>query len=115
MKNTISRILAGAIVAAGTMFAGAFNDVNVTLPHDVVIGSSTLRAGAYTLSPVAMSDGIDYFIVRGKGTAPVILPAQKTEGDTATKTSVTLSEADGVWHFDKLSIEGESAGFELGK
>jgi hypothetical protein len=61
------------------------------------------------------SDGIDYFVVRGVNTAPIVLPTQKVEGNTATKTAVSFSEQGDTWRFEKLSVEGENTSYEFGK
>jgi hypothetical protein len=113
MTNFFSRIAISGILAAGALFAAQINDLKVTLPHAVTVGSTTLPSGAYTISPMEMSDGSEYFVVRGDKTGPVVLQAQRIEGATATKTQVTISESGDTWRFDKLLIEGESTGYEF--
>jgi hypothetical protein len=113
MTSFLSRIAIGGILAAGAIFAAQINDLKVTLPHDVTVGSVTLPSGTYTISPMEGVDGTEYFVVRGSKTSPVVLPAQRTEGDVAAKTSVTLTETGNQWHFGKLLIEGETSGYEF--
>jgi hypothetical protein len=113
MTNFLSRIAIGGLLAAGSIFAAQINDLKVTLPHDVTVGSVTLPSGTYTISPMEVGDGTEYFVVRGSKTGPVVLPVQRTEGDVAAKTAVTLTENGSQWHFDKLSIQGESSGYEF--
>jgi hypothetical protein len=113
MTNFLSRIAIGSILAAGAMFAAQINDLTITLPHAVTVGSTTLPSGTYTLSPMEMGDGAEYFVVRGSKTGPVVLQTQKTEGETATKTAVTLTEDGDTWKFGSLSIEGAASGYEF--
>jgi hypothetical protein len=116
MNKFFSRIMMTGIVAAGAMFAAPINEITVTLPHAVTVGSTTLPGGTYTMSPMEMSDGAEYFVVRGAKTEPLILSAQKSEDEAAAKkTEVSFSEAGGTWHFGKLSIEGEKTSYELGE
>ena len=112
MKNTLSIILAGGILAASAMFASPLNEVTVNVPHEVTVGSTVLPAGAYTMLPYETSNGAEFFIVRSNNTA-LVVPVQKVEGESATKTSVTFSEDGGAWHLGKLSIEGETTSYEF--
>src|SRR5580704_9525291 len=112
MTNFLSRIAIGCILAAGAMFAAQPN-LTITLPHAVTVGSTTLPSGTYTLSPMEMGDGAEYFVVRGSKTGPVVLQTQKTEGETATKTAVTLTEEGDTWKFGSLFIESAETGYEI--
>jgi hypothetical protein len=116
MNKLFSRIIMTGIVAAGAMFAASFEEITVTLPHAVTVGSTTLQTGTYTLSPMEMSDGGEYFIVRGANTSPVVIPVQKSESlAAAKKTELTLSDTTTGWHLDKLTIQGETTSYELGE
>jgi len=116
MNSLFSRIAISGILAAGAMFAASMNDLTVTLPHAVSVGSTTLPGGTYTISPMETRDGAEYFVVRGRGTAPVILTAQKTDSAVeAPKTEITLSETGDTWKLDKLVIQGETTGYEFQK
>jgi hypothetical protein len=77
MKNFISRIALCGTLAAGAIFAGQINEVKVTLPHSVTVGSTTLPSGSYTISAIEMAAGDEYFVVRGEKMAPVVLSAMK--------------------------------------
>src|SRR5258708_33741958 len=113
MNSFFSRIAISGILAAGAMFGASLNELKVTLPHGVTGGPTTLPSGTYTISPLETGDGTEYFVVRGSGISPVVLPAQKTEGEAASKTAVTFSESGDTWHFEKLSIEGEKTAYEF--
>jgi hypothetical protein len=114
MNKLFSRLMITGIAAAAAMFAAPINDITVTLPHAVTVGSTTLPSGTYTLSPIEMSDGAEYFVVRGEKTEPLILSTQKTEDRTAAKkTEVTLSGSGENWHLDKVLIEGQNTSYEL--
>jgi hypothetical protein len=116
MNKLFSRIMMTGIVAGGAMFAASINEITVTLPHAVTVGSTILPSGTYTLSPMDVGDGAGYFVVRGENTSPVVLSAQKSEDlDAAKKTEVTLSETGNTWHFGKLAIEGNKTSYELGE
>lgn len=116
MNKLFSRMIMTGIVAAGAMFAASFNEITVTLPHPVTVGSTTLQAGTYTLSPMEMSDGGEYFVVRGENATPVVIPVQKSDNLTAAKkTEITMSETATGWHFDKLTVQGDSTSYELGE
>ena len=114
MKNTFALLFAGAVLAAGTLFAAPINDLTVTLPHVVTVGSTTLPAGTYTMTPMESSDGTGFFVVRGANVSPVVLPVQKVEGESAARTAVTLTESGDTWRMDKLSIQGETTAYEFG-
>jgi hypothetical protein len=116
MNSLFSRMAIGGILAAGAMFAASMNDLTVTLPHAVTVGSATLPSGTYTISPVETRDGGEFFVVRGNGTSPIVLQAMKTDcAEPAAKTQVTLTESGDTWRLDKLSIQGESTAFEFQK
>jgi hypothetical protein len=116
MKNLISRIAFGGILAAASMFAAQIGDLKVTLPHSVTVGSTTLPSGTYTISAVEMAAGDEYFVVRGEKTTPVVLPAMKAENDTtAEKTAITFAHDGDTWRFEKISIAGESTSYEFGR
>jgi hypothetical protein len=79
----VSGLTAVVIVSglmAGGLFAGQPNRVNVTLPHAVTVGSTTLPSGTYSISSLEMSDG-EYFVIRGEGTPAVTLPATKIDSE----------------------------------
>lgn len=116
MNSLFSRMAIGGILAAGAMFAASMNDLTITLPHAVSVGATTLPSGTYTISPMETSDGTEYFVMRGNKMSPVVLPAQKTDSPVAaSKTEVTLTETGDTWKLDKLSIQGETTGFEFQK
>lgn len=117
MNTTFSRILAGGILAVGAMFAAPVNDVTITLPHAVTVGATTLPSGTYTMTPIETSLGTDYFVVRAANSstkaAPIMIQVQRVEGDTAAKTSVSFSESGNTWRFGKLSLEGQTTGYQF--
>jgi hypothetical protein len=113
MTNFLSRIAISGILAAGAMFAANLKDLTVTLPHAVTVGSTTLPSGTYTITPLEMADGSEYFVVRGSKTGPVVLSAQRIDSDAAAKTAVTLTESGDTWRLDRLSIEGDTTGYEF--
>ena len=115
MNKLFSRIAIGGILAAGAMFAAQLNDLKVTLPHTVTVGSTTLPSGTYTIRPVEMSNGDEFFVVRGEKMSPVVLQAQKIDGATAAKTQITFSEEGDTWHFDTLAIAGDATAYEFTK
>jgi hypothetical protein len=116
MNSLFSRIAIGGILAAGAIFAASMNDLTVTLPHAVTVGSTTLPSGTYTISPMEIGDGTEYFVVRGNKMSPLVLPATKIDSSVAApKTEVTLTESGDTWRLDKLSFEGEKTGFEFQK
>jgi hypothetical protein len=125
MKNAFSRmsykcasifgaavLMGGAAVLTGSAaLAGQLNEIKVTLPHPVTVGSATLPVGEYTIDSFEMG-GQEFFIVRGEHTPAVTLLSERVDAD-ADKTQVTLSKDGDQWHFDKLTIEGESQAFQL--
>jgi hypothetical protein len=98
---------------ACALFAAAPNTVTVTLPHAVTVGSATLPSGQYTISGMEMSDGKEYFVVRGAKTAPVTLKAQKIDAADGSKTQVIFSRDGEAWHFEKLFLEGDGTAYEF--
>jgi len=102
----------GGALLAGSLFAG--QTVNVTLPHAVTVGSTTLPSGQYSLTTMEMSDGNEYFVVRGQN-ASVTIQAQKIDSNQADKTHVVFSKDGDTWHFDRLYIEGDLTAYEFGR
>ncbi len=97
---------------AGALLAGNVNEISVTLPHAVAVGSTTLPSGHYTLSSFEMG-AEEYFIVRSdRGAAVATLQAQPIDGD-GTTTKVVFSKDGDVWHFDKLELAGDGAGYQF--
>jgi membrane peptidoglycan carboxypeptidase len=115
LTNRVAQVVLGGILAAGAMFAAKLNDITVTLPHSVTVGSSTLPAGTYTMSPMEMSEGTEYFVIRGAKTNPVVISTVKVEGDVAARSQVQISESNGAWRLDKLSVEGDTTSYEFAK
>jgi hypothetical protein len=118
MKNAFSRMsskcalmIGAGVLMAGGLFAGQINEITVTLPHAVSVGSTTLPAGQYVISSFEMG-GEEIFIVRGNHTPVVTLLSERTGGD-AGKTQVTLSKDGDQWHFDKLSVEGDNSTYQF--
>ena len=99
----------------GSAMFAASNSVTVTLPHAVTVGSTTLPSGQYTMSPIEMVDGNEYFVVRGGKTPAVTLQAQRIDPSNDSTTHVVLSRDGDNWRFGKLFVEGESAGYEFVK
>jgi hypothetical protein len=98
---------------ACALFAASPTTVTVTLPHAVTVGSATLPTGQYTISSVEMSDGNEYFVVRGAKTAPVTLQAQRIDAADSNKTHVIFSRDGESWHFGKLFLEGDGTAYEF--
>ena len=115
MGRTCASVLFGGVLVAGAMFAGSPNTITVTLPHSVTIGSKTLPSGQYTMSPVEMNDGNEYFVVRGEKMPAVTLQAQRIDPSDDNKTRLILSKDGDNWHFEKLFVEGDQIGYEFVK
>jgi hypothetical protein len=118
MKNAFSRmgrtcasLLAGGVLMAGAMLANQINEVTVTLPHAVTVGSTTLPAGQYVIGNIEMG-GEEFFVVRGDHTPVVTLKSEREPNET-DKTEVVLSKDGDQWHFDKLTIAGEGETFRF--
>ena len=78
------------------------------------VGSTTLPSGEYTISTILMSDGDEYFIVRGDHTPTVTLQAQKIDAETGVnQTEVVFSKDGSAWHFEKLFLKGDSTGYQF--
>ena len=118
MKNAFSRmgrmcasVTFGGALIAGAMFAGNINQVSVTLPHEVTVGSVVLASGHYTMSSFEMG-GEEVFVVRGDNGKAVTLAAQNVQNDSSPeKTEVVFSKEGNSWHFDKLVIAGEGQSY----
>jgi hypothetical protein len=120
MKNAFSRMglkcasmVFGGVLMAGALLAGSVNQISVTLPHDVAVGSTVLPSGHYTISGYEMG-GEEYFLVRGDHGSAVTLPAQAVQTGESTKTEVIFSNDGNVWHFEKLLISGQTGYHFLG-
>lgn len=104
-------VFGGAVIASG-LLASEPSRIQVTLPHAVTVGSTTLPSGKYTLSNLDMADG-EYFVVRGEGTPIVTLQAMRVEPDQSDKTQVIFSQDGDKWHFEKLFIQGDGVGYQF--
>ncbi|MES1258615.1 MAG: hypothetical protein ABUS51_09295 [Acidobacteriota bacterium] len=122
MKNAFVRfgqtcvsVVIGSGLIAGALLAGEVNRVIVTLPHAVTVGSVTLPVGEYTLTSMDMSDGDQYFIVRGDHTPTVTLQTQKIDApvDGSKKTEVVFTQDGAAWHFEKLFVQGDTTGYQF--
>lgn len=118
MKNAFMRFgltcVFGGLLGVSALFAGQVNRVTLTLPHAVQVGSTTLPSGEYTISTILMSDGDEYFIVRGDHTPTVTLQAQKIDAETGVnQTEVVFSKDGSAWHFEKLFLKGDSTGYQF--
>jgi len=105
-------VIAGGLMAGGLLAA---NPVKVNLPHSVMVGSISLPTGEYTISPLNMSDGQEYFVVRGDHGPAVTLPAQRIDADNqeSGRTQVIFAQDGDQWRFDRLFIEGDDTGFQF--
>jgi len=120
MTNAFSRIgrMCASVVFGGGLLAGssfAAQTINVTLPHAVTVGSTTLPSGQYTLTTLEMTDGNEYFVVRGQNTPTLTMQAQRVDVNQDEKTRMVLSKDGDTWHFDKLYVEGDSNAYEFSK
>jgi len=111
MSLKCASLLAGGVLMTGAMLAGQINEVKVTLPHAVTVGSTVLPAGQYQITNFEMG-GQDFFIVRGDHTPTVTLPSERIEGET-DKTEVVLSKDGDQWHFDRMTVAGEGATYQF--
>ena len=99
---------------AGALLAGNVNEISVTIPHTVEVGSTTLPSGHYTLSSFEMG-AEEYFVLRtDRGAAVATLQAQPIDNDSDGKQTKLVFSKDGdVWHFDKLELAGVGASFQF--
>ncbi len=79
------------------------------------MGSATLPVGQYTISGMEMSDGNEYFVVRGAQTAPVTLQARRIDATDGGKTQVIFSREGESWHFENLFLDGNGTAYEFKK
>lgn len=120
MKNAFSRVgrtcahvamVSGLLT--GALFAASPDQVNVTLPHAITVGSTTLPSGEYTISSLNMSEGDNYFLIRSANGSAVTMQVQKIDSPDPDKTQVVLSKDGDTWHIDKMFIQGENAGYQF--
>jgi hypothetical protein len=120
MKNAFSRLgytcAAAALFCAATSIASAatMNRITVNLPEDTVAGSSTLAAGAYTITDVEPAGGVHVFVFRGENGKLVTLQAGTiAQASESSKTSLVLSRRGSEFRLNKILIEGSSLGYEF--
>jgi hypothetical protein len=111
VSGLVSVIIGGGLIAGGLMAASPTR-INVTFPHAVTVGSTTLPSGNYTISTLDMSDG-EYFVIRGEGALVVTLQAMKIDPDQLDKTQVIFSQDGDTWHFEKLFVQGDGTGYQF--
>ncbi|MDE3194854.1 MAG: hypothetical protein KGN84_00805 [Acidobacteriota bacterium] len=111
--KTCASVVLGGVLMAGAMFAATPAPISVTLPHAVTVGSTTLPSGQYTITRVPMSDGNEYFVVRGQNTPAVTLQAQRIYMDDGNETRLVFSKDGDTWHFDKLYMGNDQSGYEF--
>lgn len=115
MSSKCVLTLATAALMAGVLFAAPINEVKFSLPHAVSVGSTTLPVGAYTITSFEMGEE-EVFIVRGEHTPAVTLISERVDSGSdkaADKTHVTLSKDGDIWHFEKLTVEGEASAYQF--
>lgn len=116
MKNAFARmgskcasLLAGGVLLAGITFAAQINEITVTLPHAVTVGSTVLPVGQYTINSFEMG-GEQVFVFRGEHISPVTLISERVDGSD-DKTELLLTKDGDQWHFDKLLVAGSGTAF----
>jgi hypothetical protein len=104
-----------AIIAAGLVAGAAFGaTLTVTLPQSVIVGSTTLASGQYTVSESSMADGNSLFVFRSeKGDATVAVATKNGDPAVEQKTEFVLANEGGTLHLDKVFIAGESVGYQF--
>jgi type IV secretory pathway TrbL component len=117
LKNIGTKVF-GAMIAAGLVAGAAFaadgTTVTVTLPQAVVLGSTTLASGQYTITESSMANGSDVFVFRsGKGDVATAMAMRSANPAVDQKTEVVLTNDHGTLHVDKLFIAGNSAGYQF--
>ena len=108
----LASVVIGGGLLAGGLLASDGNRIDLTLPHAVTIGSTTLPSGNYTVSTLDMGEG-EYFVVRGQGTPTVTLRAVKIDAEASDKTRFIFSQDGDTWHFEKLFVQGDDAGYQF--
>ncbi len=111
MSSKCALTIGAGVLMVGGLFAGQINEITVTLPHAVSVGSTTLPAGHYVFSSFEMG-GEEMFIVRGDHTPTVTLHSERVDGDP-NKTQLTLSKDGDQWHFERLSVEGDNSAYQF--
>lgn len=91
--------------------------IKVTLPYTVMVGQSSLPAGAYSIQTVRDDGNSGILIIRSESTGAAIEVLASHVGDlnghAAAKTEVTLKAVDGKFQLDKIWVEGQAFGYEL--
>lgn len=110
-RTCVFTLIAGGLMA-GALVAGSLNEVKLTVPHEVTVGSTTLPSGEYTISALDMPDGAEVFVVRSEHGPTVTLAAQRIEANEQTDKTEVLFKTDGdKWRFDKLFVQGDDTGY----
>ena len=106
-------LIAGGLAVSG-LWAAEPSPIVVTLPHAVTIGNTVLPSGEYTISPIDVANGDEYFVVRSAHSSPVTLQAQKVPvSDESLATQLVFTREGDTWHFDKMIVEGQGSGYQF--
>ncbi len=114
MKNAVLRFgyaCAPVLIASGLMATAAKAEmhdvVNVTLPDSVIVGSTTLPSGRYTIT----SMGSDVYLIHDdNGDHAMVLGRPVDTSEEPSKTALVLKNDGEGFHLDKLVFEGQTAG-----
>jgi hypothetical protein len=115
MKNAFLRVgytCASILAAGGLMMASAEqHDVaTVNLSQPVMVGSTTLPGGHYTI----VDEGNNLFLVRSdNGDQALVFGRKIEESKQAPKTELILKNDGEGLRLDQLVLEGETTGYEF--
>jgi hypothetical protein len=115
MKNAILRIgytCVSLLAAGGLMTASAemHDVVTVNLSQPVMVGSTTLPGGHYTI----IDEGNNLFLLRSdNGDHALVFGRKVEESKEAPRTEVILKNDGEGLRLDQLFLEGETTGYEF--
>ncbi len=121
MKNTwIYRTLAGALFASAMAISGSAGpipqQIKVTLPYPVMIGSTQAPAGEYAIQVLsdAASGPLMLFSSRNGFAVEAFATAIPLNGRAiSSKTEIVLKRQGDTRELDKILVEGRDIGYEF--
>jgi hypothetical protein len=119
MKNAMLRLsykCASILVASGLAMTASGAETRdlatVNLRESIVVGSTTLPSGHYTIT----SEGNDIFLIHADNGDHALLLGQRIERtDESAQTVVVLKNDGQCLRLDKLYIEGRTEAYDFAK
>lgn len=110
MKKNLLIALAVCLASVAGAAAQSYHSIRVTLPYAVVVGSTTLPAGEFTITDANNGGSSSVILIRSDAGAGATLLMERTKSPEASSTrqaSVQLRPVAGGYEIESLEMNGQ--------